>query len=119
MKNKIILTIIIAFSATACVQQAFLKTVIVTLSVSNKSNIKKVGIRGEGNPLSWNKDIEMKEVIKDSVYTATVQTMTAYKFSEIKFVIDGEWELKEKPNRRVMFSEKSDTTYYTAIFDKP
>ena len=61
----------------------------------------------------------MKELIKDSIYTATVQTMTAYKFGEIKFVVDGDWELKEQPNRRVNFNEKSDTTYLNATFDKP
>ena len=56
MKNKIIIALICAISATACVQQAFLKTVMITLTVHNKKDIKSVGIRGNGNPLSWDKD---------------------------------------------------------------
>lgn len=119
MKNKIVLALVIAVCTTACVQKAFLKTVIITLVVNNKKDIKTVSIRGNGNPLSWDNDFAMQEVIKDSIYTATVQTMTAYKFGEIKFVIDGEWELKEKPNRRIIFNEKSDTTYLNAVFNKP
>jgi hypothetical protein len=118
MKNKIFLAIIIALSVTSCVQKAYLKTVIITLTVSDKKEIEKVGIRGKGKPLSWNEDYLMKEVIKDSIYTATVTTMTPYKFGEIKFTINGEFELKDKPNRKIIFSEKSDTTYYAAVFDK-
>lgn len=119
MKIKIIIAAIIAISATACVQQAFLKTVVITLTIQNKNGIGKVGIRGNGNPLSWNEDFLMQEVIKDSVYKATLSTMTAYKFGEIKFTVNGDWELKDKPNRKVYFSEKSDTTIVNAIYDIP
>lgn len=119
MKNKFIIAVVITFSAIACVQQAFLKTVVVTLTVKNKKRIEKVGIRGNGNPLSWNQDFLMKEVIKDSVYTATLTTMSAYRFAEIKFTLNGEWELKDKPNRVVYFSDKSDTTIINAIYDVP
>jgi putative oxidoreductase len=118
MKNKIILAITIAISLSACVQKAFLKTVIITLTVKNKKDIKNVGIRGNGNPLSWDTDFPMEEVVKDSMYKATVTTMTAYTFGEIKFTIDGDWELKEKDNRKIVFNEKSDTTFYNAIFNQ-
>ncbi len=119
MKNKILIALLITTCSLACVQKAFLKTVIITLTVHNKKNIKTVGIRGNGNPLSWEKDYEMKEVIKDSIYSATVITMTAYKFGKIKFVVDGDWELKEQPNRKVIFNEKADTTYFNATFNTP
>ena len=68
-----------------CVQKAYKKIAIITLSVSNIKSIKTVGIRGNGKPLSWDKDFEMKELVKDSLYTATVTTVTGYKFAEIKF----------------------------------
>lgn len=116
MKNKIIIALVFAISTVACVQKAYLKTIIVTLTISNKKDIKKVGIRGNGKPLSWREDFEMKEIIKDSVYTATVQVMTAYKFGEIKFTVDDEFEFKDQPNRRITFNEKGDTTYYNAKF---
>jgi len=75
-----------------------------------------VGIRGQGKPLRWDNDFELKPVVKDSLYTETITAVTGYKFAEIKFTINGDFELKEQPNRRVVFSEK-DTTYYNAIFD--
>ena len=99
-----------------CVQKPYKKIAIITLSVSNIKNIISVGIRGNGKPLSWDKDFEMKEVVKDSLYAASVTTVTGYKFAEIKFTVNGDFELKEQPNRRVVFSDK-DTTYYNAIFN--
>jgi hypothetical protein len=119
---KHIKSLVIAFfslmvlSVSSCVQKAYKKTVVVTLLVPNNKNIKTVGIRGEGNPLSWDKDYEMKPVVKDSLYTATVTGTTGYKFSEIKFTVNGEFELQDKPNRRVVFAE-GDTTFYNAVFN--
>ena len=108
---------IIFFCITnGCVQKSYTKTAVVTLSVANIKDIRSVGIRGNGKPLSWDSDFEMKTVIKDSLYTATVTTNTGYKFAEIKFTMNGEFELKEQPNRRVVFSDK-DTTYYNAVFN--
>jgi hypothetical protein len=111
-----ILISLLLLSMASCVQKSYIKKVVVTLKVSNIKGIKTVGIRGNGKPLSWNNDFEMKELVKDSLYTATVTTVTGYKFAEIKFTVNGDFELKEQPNRRVVFSDK-DTTYYNAVFD--
>ncbi len=86
------------------------------LTVPNKTSIQTVGVRGNGKPLSWDEDLEMKAVVKDSLYTATVTAVTGYKFSEVKFTVNGEFELKDQPNRRIVFSDK-DTTYYNAQFN--
>jgi hypothetical protein len=117
MKNyKYIALCLLLVSVAGCVQKTYKKTVVVMLTVSNIKNIKTVGIRGEGKPLSWDTDIEMQPVVKDSLYTATVTAVTGYKFAQIKFTVNNEFELKEKPNRRVVFSDK-DTTVYEAVFD--
>jgi hypothetical protein len=108
--------IIFFYMTNGCVQKANKKTVVITLTVQNMKDIKTAGIRGNGKPLSWDTDFEMKEVIKDSIYTATATTITGYKFAEIKFTVNGEFELKDQPNRRVVFSE-GDTTYYNAVFN--
>jgi hypothetical protein len=110
------IAILFFYINNGCVQKSYKKTVVVTLTVPNTKGIKMVGIRGNGKPLSWSDDFEMKEVIKDSVYTATATTITGYKFAEIKFTINGEFELKQQPNRRLVFSS-GDTTYYNAVFD--
>lgn len=115
-KDKLILASLLILSLASCVQKSYKKTVVVTLSVPNIKDIKSAGIRGEGKPLSWDTDVEMKPVVKDSLYTATITAVTGYKFFEIKFTVNGEFELKEQPNRRVVFSD-NDTTYYNAIFD--
>jgi hypothetical protein len=103
-------------SVTACVQKAYKKTVVVTLTIQNNKNIKTVGIRGNGNPLSWEKDYELTPIVKDSLYTTTITAVTGYKFAEIKFTVNGEFELQDKPNRRVEFA-KGDTTFYNAVFN--
>ena len=105
------------FAGSACVQKTYRKTVVFTLHTENSKDIKTVGLRGEGSPLSWRKDTLMNTLIKDSLYQLTISAITGYKFVEVKFTINGEFELKEKPNRRVEFAE-GDTTYYEAVFDK-
>lgn len=115
-KYSIILVSLLLFWLAGCVQKSYTKTVVVTLKVSNIKDIKTVGIRGQGKPLSWDNDFELKPVVKDSLYTATITAVTGYKFAKIKFTVNGDFELKEQPNRRVVFSDK-DTTYYNVIFD--
>ncbi len=113
---SIILVSLLLLSLANCVQKSYTKTVVVTLKVCNLKDIKSAGIRGQGKPLSWDNDFEMKPLVKDSLYTATITAVTGYKFAEIKFTVNGDFELKDKPNRRVIFSNK-DTTYYNAVFD--
>jgi hypothetical protein len=116
--TKIILALLLAsISICSCVQKAYKKTVVIILNTAGNTNIKTVGIRGEGKPLSWRMDIPMKEVVKDSLYAATITGTTGYKFAEIKFTINGEFELQDKDNRRVEFAD-GDTTFYNATFNK-
>ena len=114
---KNILLIIVTCSFASCVQKSYERNVKITLDVSGVDDVKTVGIRGSGKPLSWNKDFPMQELVKDSLYTAVVSTITGYTFGEFKFTVNGVFELAEKENRRVYFSEK-DTTYFNAVFDK-
>lgn len=117
MKNySIVLMGLLLLSLVGCVQKSYKKTVVVTLAVPSAKDIKTVGIRGQGRPLSWDYDLEMQTLVKDSLYTATVTAVTGYKFAEIKFTVNGEFELQNQPNRKVFFSDK-DTTYYTAVFN--
>ncbi len=115
-KYFIILINLLLLLLSGCVQKSYKRITVVTLSVPNIKDIKRVGIRGQGKPLSWDYDFEMKPIVKDSLYTATITVITGYKFAEIKFTVNGDFELKEQPNRRVIFSDK-DTTYYNALFN--
>lgn len=118
MRTLIFLAACIAISP-ACVQKAFTKTMIITLTVKGKRDVERVGIRGNGNPLSWNTDFMMTPLIKDSVYRAVVVTETAFSSTEIKFTLNGAWELEQAPNRVINFKKGVDTIWYDATFNEP
>ena len=103
--------------ATSCVQSTRIRVAVLTLDVSGIGTIQKVGIRGEGKPLSWREDLAMIPVVKDSLYTVTLTGQTPYDFTEIKFTVNGQFELEGKDNRRLVFA--GDTTYYRAKFNVP
>lgn len=118
MKNKVAITaLLLALFLTSCVQKTYKKTVVFTVDVSEIKNIKKVGIRGNDKPLSWDFDTEMKALKKDSVYQITLTGETGYKFTEVKFVVNDSIEFQNEDNRRIVFSKK-DTTYFNAKFNK-
>jgi hypothetical protein len=108
--------ILIAISITSCVQKSSKKTVVAQLNVSGIKDIKAVGLRGNEKPLSWDYDVELKPIITDTLYEASFSLITGYKFTECKFTINGDFELKDKGNRRIVFSEK-DTTIYQCVYN--
>ena len=114
-KYNLILLGLLIILASSCVQKSYKQTVVLMLDVKGIKNIKSVGVRGENQPLNWNSDYKMT-LSKDSLYTATITGETGYLFSEFKFTINDDFELKEKPNRRVYF-DKDRTTIYKAKFD--
>ena len=99
----------------SCVQKASDKTVVYLLDVSGHPNVQQAGLRGRDKPLSWDYDLPLTLVKKDSLYRAVVTTHTGYKATEVKFTLNGEFELKEKDNRRVTFGP-GDTTVYRVKF---
>lgn len=118
IKMKSILAIISLLALTSCVQQSYNRIVVVTLDASKVKNIQWAGLRGNGNPLSWDQDYPMQEVVKDSLYRATFTTKTGYLFGEIKCTVNGNFELQNQPNRRIAFDIHNDTTFVNLVFDK-
>ena len=118
--KKYTLTLVgmLLFLTTSCVQKSYKRIIVVTLDVSKVKDVQWVGIRGNGKPLSWNEDFPMKELVKDSLYKAVITTETGYLFAEGKCTVNGNFELQKKPNRRINFDTKSDTTYVKLVFDK-
>lgn len=112
MKTNLLISLI--FLLYSCVQPSYQRTVIIKLDVSKEKDLKTVGIRGE-TPLSWNNDVPLEAVIKDSIYTITLSGNTGYLFAECKFVVNGQFELENEQNRKIYFT--GDTTYYDAVFD--
>lgn len=112
MKKSIIYTfIVIGAMLSGCVQKSRQVTVNLKLHISGIKNIKQVGVRGNGKPLSSDKDLVMQPVIKDSVYAVSFTTITGYKFLECKFTVDDKTELEGQPDRRIEFGNKNTVTY--------
>ncbi|WP_284651444.1 hypothetical protein [Flavobacterium terrisoli] len=119
MKSNITPTLIVLYLLlNSCVQKSFNRIVVVTLDVSKVKDIQSVGIRGNGKPLNWEIDYPMQEMVKDSLYKAIIITNTGYFFTEVKCTVNSNFELQDKPNRRIVFDTKKDTTYVHLIFDK-
>ncbi len=116
MKNSRYFIIALVLLSIGCVQKSYEREVTLLLNVSKVKDIKTVGVRGAGSPLSWDEDLAMQPIAPDSLYSVTFKCVTGYKFGEIKFVVNGDFELKEKPNRKVYFNEKG-TTIYEATYD--
>jgi hypothetical protein len=117
MRNyKLILMLLLTTICVSCVQKSSKKTVVVRLNVAGITGIKTVGLRGSEKPLSWDYDLELQPIIKDSFYEGYFSLVTGYKFTEVKFTINEDFELKDKDNRQIIFSEK-DTTIYEALYN--
>ena len=116
MKKYLILSLLIALTFTSCVQKSYNRKVELLLDVSALKNIKSVGIRGNEKPFSWDYDTEMEVVKKDSLYKKTFTINTGYLFTELKFTVNGDFELKDKDNRKIYFNQAG-TTIYKAKFD--
>lgn len=102
---------------TSCVQKAYDQKITLTVDVSKiDTTIFKVGVRGNDQPMSWEQDLPMKEIIKDSIYQVDFAIHTGYKFTEFKFVVNDDFELKDQANRKLYF-EDDQKTIYKAIFN--
>lgn len=112
------LALVAALFVTGCVQKSYNRVVVLTLDVSKEKDVKWVGIRGNGNPLSWDSDYPMQEIVKDSLYRAVVTAKTGYLFAEIKCTVNGNFELPNEENRRIVFDVKNDTTFVNLVFNK-
>lgn len=115
---KSVFVFIIGLLMCSCVQKTHKRIVVVTLDVSKVKNIQSVGIRGNGNPLNWETDYPMQEIVKDSLYKTIITTETGYLFAEGKCTVNGTFELQNQPNRRINFDTKNDTTFVDLVFDK-
>lgn len=115
-KHSLLGLLALAALLPACVQKATDKTVVYLLDVRGHPGVQQVGLRGRDNPLSWDHDLVLTPVKKDSLYRAVVTTHTGYNVTEVKFTLNGEFELTDQPNRRVVFGP-TDTVVYRARFN--
>jgi hypothetical protein len=114
--KKCILLLFAIVILTSCVQKTKKHSITLLLDVSAMKDIKSVGVRGNDKPFSWDNDTQMEVVKKDSLYKTSFTIETGRICTEIKFTINGNFELQDKENRKVYF-DKSGKTVYKAKFD--
>lgn len=106
---------------SACVQKAYDRVVIYRVSVTGVPDVKSVGLRGQGNPLSWDKDIPLAPVPDSAgVYQAIVTHHTGSIATEVKFTVNGQFEFEGSDNRIVRMKPTTvgnDTTMYRGVFN--
>ncbi len=113
---------LVAALLASCVQPAYDRTVLYQLDVSAIPNVRTVGVRGRDKPLSWDADVALTQSASGAPYTAAVTYHTGYLITEVKFVVNGEFELPGKDNRKVRLARTTtggDTTVYRAVFNTP
>jgi hypothetical protein len=113
MKKYILYSLSTVSLLTSCVHKTKKHTLTLLLDVSEVKNIKKVGIRGNDKPFSWDNDTEMVVVKKDSLYKKTYSFETGRICTEIKFTVNGNFELQNKQNRKIYFNQNGETVYKT------
>lgn len=112
------LTLFVIMCLFSCVQKTHSYPVRFVLDVSHIPNVSEVSVRGSNLPLNWENDFPMQTLVKDSLYIADITFVTGYLGAEVKFVVNGQFELPGQENRRFRFDTSSDTTVYKAVFDK-
>lgn len=108
-------------SGGGCVQPAFDRMITYELDVSRVPGARTVGVRGADRPLSWDQDVAMRPVVPESLYVVTVTYHTGYLATDVKFTVNGEFELAEQENRRVRVVPTvtgGDTTVVHAVFNQ-
>lgn len=116
--NTAIFLLLMSSLLTGCVQKTKTQKVSYLVNVYGLKNIEKVGIRGADSPLSWEEDLIMQPIVKDSLYRVDVTYETGYKGTEVKFTVNGIFELQNRDNRIIRFSE-SGSTEARFVFDRP
>jgi len=118
MKTSKLIAACILSMMISCVQPSHRRLVVLYLHMNDSVKVSSAGVRGSGEPLSWDRDYIMTELIPNTLYKTSFIVKTGYKFGEIKFTRNGSFELEGRPNRKVYFS-KSDSTVYHAVFNTP
>ncbi len=108
-----LLALIIAtlISLTSCMGQQ--QEVTFKVDLSNTSSVGAMAIRGNLDPLSWEKGLPMTDEDKDGVYEAKVIFNTKKRNLRFKFTNEGKYELEGSDNRIAWFKGGPQSFSYT------
>ena len=110
--------LMLALIMTSCVQEEHEKTITFSVDMNGIDNAGNVGIRGDFTKKSWRETVSLYDEDGDGIYTVTLSQKTAIYGIEFKFVNQGtDYELKDQPNREIVFEYKPETIEYIAKFN--
>ena len=69
------------------------------VDMSQVENVSLVGLRGNIEPLSWEKDFPLTDENGDGIYETTITFNTKERLVQYKYLHNGEWELDGADNR--------------------
>lgn len=117
-KYSITFAIILAFLFASCVQEEHEKSVTFSVDMNGIENVGDVGIRGDFTDPNWRQTVPLTDEDGDGIYSTTITQKTAIYGIEFKFVNQGsDFELKDQPNRELVFEYKPETIEYIATFN--
>lgn len=85
-------------------------------------NVQTVGVRGSDKPMSWRTDLPLARRDSEGIWTTTVTYRTGRLVTDVKFSVNGEFELQDAPNRTVRVPKTTtggDTMVHRAVFNTP
>lgn len=88
----------------SCVQPTVTREITFTLSADGLPPGSVASLRGGDKPLSWQQDMPMQLDSIAGEYRLKVAIVTGYRFTEYKYVVNGEFEFQNGANRKVMFN---------------
>ncbi|AWH86394.1 hypothetical protein HYN59_15320 [Flavobacterium album] len=87
----------------SCVQPTTTRNITFTLSAKGIPPGSTASVRGGDKPLSWQQDTPMQLDSIAGQYRLTVTMATGYRFTEYKYVVNGQFEFPEGANRKAVF----------------
>lgn len=108
---------ILALTLVSCVQKAYERKVELTLRLPKKQAVTTIGVYGSDKPLSWQQPLSLEPIIADSVYRVTFTSKTGYLQTELKFMVNDQWELNNQPNRILKYNTEG-VTKMEVVFDR-
>jgi len=117
--TKLLKITLLCFFLTSCVQETYLKTLILQVDMNGIEAIENPGVRGQFTSPAWDTIVPLKDVNNDGIYETTIKVEAAQYGLSFKFVNNDTYELEDQKNRMVTLQYKPETIIYKAVFNNP
>jgi len=117
MKKLLSILSLFILLLTSCVQEIHTKTIHFKFNTNAFKNVNTVSVKGDFSKNKWNEPVFLKDKDKDGIYEAVIIFETAKNTMNFKFLVNEDFELKDKDNRTIRLDYKPEIVFYSAIFN--